>query len=83
MTMVSYAQNLEDVVLHRALCRGQVGFYIDAGAGSPTEFSITRHVYESGWRGIDVEPLPDKLVDLRTERPRDVVLGVGLAAARG
>ena len=30
--MVSYAQNAEDVVLHRALCSGGVGRYVDVGA---------------------------------------------------
>ena len=33
------------------------GFYVDVGAGHPTEDSVTRHFYDLGWRGINVEPI--------------------------
>ena len=39
MPFISFAQNLEDVVLHRALSEITHGFYVDVGANSPDEQS--------------------------------------------
>jgi hypothetical protein len=46
MTFISYAQNYEDVVLHRALSDVQRGFYVDVGAQDPIADSVTRAFYE-------------------------------------
>ena len=35
MPFISFAQNLEDVVLYRALSDVTHGFYVDVGANSP------------------------------------------------
>jgi hypothetical protein len=35
MTVISYAQNREDVVLNRAFTESSSGFYIDVGACDP------------------------------------------------
>ena len=56
MPFISFAQNLEDVVLHRALMGVTHGFYVDVGANSPDEQSVTRAFYERGWHGINIEP---------------------------
>ncbi len=58
MPMVSYAQNGEDVVLARVFGDRRAGFYVDVGAGHPVVDSVTKHFYDLGWRGINVEPLP-------------------------
>ncbi|MCU0506725.1 MAG: FkbM family methyltransferase, partial [Chloroflexi bacterium] len=50
---VSHAQNLEDVMLWRALGDVGAGFYVDVGAFSPTEDSVTLAFSERGWRGIN------------------------------
>ncbi len=68
--MISYAQNLEDVVLDRAL-HAPTGFYVDVGAASPSTASVTRHFYDLGWSGINIEPLPESVAELREARPRD------------
>jgi len=82
--MVSHAANAEDVVLHRALCTGGVvGRYVDVGASSPYLGSVTRHFYEAGWKGIDVEPLAEEAAELRRARPRDVVIEAALGSAAG
>ena len=82
--MVSHAANAEDVVLHRALCiGGVVGRYVDVGASSPYLGSVTRHFYEAGWKGIDVEPLAEEAAELRRARPRDVVIEAALGSAAG
>jgi len=82
--MVSHAANAEDVVLHRALCiGGVVGRYVDVGASSPYLGSVTRHFYEAGWKGIDIEPLAEEAAELRRARPRDVVIEAALGSAAG
>jgi FkbM family methyltransferase len=81
--MLSYAQNFEDVMLWRALKGVGEGFYVDVGAWHPEMDSVTRHFYETGWRGINVEPNPDALSLLLRARPRDINLGVAVGARKG
>jgi FkbM family methyltransferase len=81
--MVSYAQNGEDVILARAFAADHAGFYIDVGASDPTVDSVTKHFYDHGWSGINVEPAALSAGELRDERPRDVTLELALAAAEG
>jgi len=81
--MISYAQNREDVVLARAFANQLRGFYIDIGAEHPQYNSVTKHFYDEGWRGINVEPSQSMLAELERERPLDTNLGVGVAEAEG
>jgi FkbM family methyltransferase len=83
MTFISYAQNLEDVMLWRALKNVRSGFYIDVGACDPHADSVTKAFYEMGWRGINVEPMPAAFEKLSTARPRDINLKMALGAANG
>lgn len=83
MTMVSYAQNHEDVLLDRAFPRGHAGFYIDVGANDPVVNSVTKHFYDLGWRGINIEPLPAQFEALQAARERDVNLNIGLSDSAG
>src|SRR6185295_16380429 len=59
------------------------GRYVDIGAGYPLESSVTKHFYDLGWRGVNVEPDPPVLADLRAARPLDVNLGVAVGATAG
>ncbi len=83
MTMISYAQNGEDVMLMRALGDVAHGFYIDVGAADPTEISVTRAFYDQGWHGVNVEPAPGHFASLVTSRPRDINLQIAIDAADG
>lgn len=76
MTFVSYAQNFEDVMLWRALKHIEHGFYIDVGADSPTDLSVTKAFYEKGWCGINIEPISNSFMQLQTQRPRDTNLQI-------
>jgi FkbM family methyltransferase len=71
---VSYAQNGEDVVLWRALGHLAAGRYVDVGANSPTDDSVTKTFYDRGWSGLDVEPMTTYAAALREQRPRDTVV---------
>src|SRR5262249_31332093 len=78
MSMVSYAQNAEDVLLNRLFPDG-VGFYIDVGAHDPVHLSVTKHFYDRGWSGINLEPEPVGFAKLCDQRPRDINLNVGVS----
>lgn len=80
--MISYAQNCEDVVLDRAL-HASSGFYVDVGAASPSVASVTRHFYELGWSGINLEPLPGYSAELRRDRPRDITIEAAAGSRSG
>jgi FkbM family methyltransferase len=81
MKMISYAQNGEDVLLQRCFAGVRDGFYIDVGANDPVDLSVTKHFYDQGWSGINIEPLPSAYERLCQERPRDVNLNLGIADA--
>jgi FkbM family methyltransferase len=81
--MISYAQNFEDVMLERVFKDVDQGFYIDVGAWDPDSDSVTRHFYDRGWRGVNIEPNPAYLARLRAARKRDVNLGTAVGAAPG
>jgi FkbM family methyltransferase len=76
-----YGQHREDETLARLLGPGydkRRGFYIDIGAWSPNDDSVTRHFYDLGWHGVNVEPQPGFYGDLCNARPRDVNLPWGI-----
>lgn len=81
--MTSYADNFEDVLLRRAFPDEASGFYIDFGAYEPVEHSVTKHFYDSGWRGVNIEPNPSPFARLEAARPRDANLNIGLSDAEG
>lgn len=81
--MISYAQNAEDVVLARAFTGQQWGFYIDVGANHPEWDSVTKHFYDLGWRGVNIEPMAREHELLCEARPGDVNLRVALGATPG
>lgn len=83
MTFISYAQNLEDVMLWRALKNYRSGFYIDVGACDPEVDSVTKAFYDRGWRGINIEPVPAAFEKISAERPRDINLNIAAAASNG
>jgi FkbM family methyltransferase len=81
--MLSFAQNGEDVVLARAFNERTDGFYIDVGAWAPDQGSVTKHFYDRGWCGINVEPSRRAFALLCAERVRDVNLNVCLSDRAG
>lgn len=70
--MITYAQNFEDVMIARLFPPDHKGFYIDVGAADPSHLSVTKHFYDAGWQGINVEPLPRFYERLNDARPRDI-----------
>lgn len=83
MTLVSYAQNFEDVMLWRVLKDVEAGFYIDVGAAWPDEDSVTKAFYDMGWNGVNVEPNPLHHRKLKEQRARDINLRIAVGNQDG
>jgi FkbM family methyltransferase len=79
---VSYAGNLEDVVLNRVFPQAK-GFFVDIGANDPVGASNTWALYERGWSGITIEPLPGACAKFMAKRPRDICLNVAVGGTDG
>lgn len=79
--MISYGYNFEDVYIQRLFPGKTDGFYIDVGAADPVEGSVTKHFYDLGWTGINLEPQEAYFNRLRKERPRDINLQLAAGTA--
>ena len=82
MSFVSYAPNLEDVLLHRVFGGQETGFYVDVGAFHPVIGSVTKSFYDRGWSGINVEP-GSVFTELAKARPRDINLQMAVFDREG
>ena len=80
---VSYAQHGEDVILWRAFGPRTDVFYVDVGAYHPTVDSVSRALYERGWRGINIEPQAERLAAFEEDRPEDINLAVAVGDSDG
>lgn len=82
--LVAYGGNAEDVVLVRAFADRPGGFFVDVGAGNPVQGSLTKNLVDRlGWRGVNIEPLPERFESLRAARPGDVTLDVAIGERPG
>jgi FkbM family methyltransferase len=83
MTIISYAQNFEDVRLWRAFSDVTAGRYLDIGTQDPVQDSVSLAFYERGWRGVHVEPTPSYAAALRRARPDETVIEAAVSVAPG
>jgi FkbM family methyltransferase len=81
--MLTYAQNFEDVILERLFKEVDKGFYVDVGAWDPTLHSVTRHFYDRGWSGVNIEPIEPRIRIFEAERERDINLPRAIGPQRG
>ena len=68
----SYSQEGEDMILHRLFNKYPTGFYIDVGAHHPIRFSNTYLFYKKGWRGINIDAMPESTKPFNKLRPKDI-----------
>jgi FkbM family methyltransferase len=80
--MISYALNCLNDILERVFAGVEHGFYIDVGASDPVHDSVTLHLYERGWRGVNVEPDPLEFERLAAARERDVNLEAAVGSGK-
>jgi FkbM family methyltransferase len=69
-----YAQHGEDKTIEQLLGKRRMGFFIDIGAQDPVTDSVTKHFYDEGWTGVNIEPVFEHFQDLQKARPRDLNL---------
>lgn len=73
----SWSQAGEDLVLVSLISK-QHGFYVDVGAHHPDRFSITRKLYERGWKGINVDANLEIGQLFTKKRKRDKFVGAAV-----
>lgn len=74
----SYSQEGEDMILRRLFEKQQRGFYVDIGAHHPKRFSNTFFFYKKGWRGINIDAMPNSMFLFRKIRPRDINIEIAI-----
>jgi FkbM family methyltransferase len=70
---ISYAPNHEDILLDR-LFGDHVGTFLDVGPRNPITGNLTYFFYVRGWRGVNLEPVPDRHLQFQAVRPGDLNL---------
>jgi len=80
---ISFAQYAEDLLLYQVFRPRDRGVYCECGAYHPSHSSNTYKLYLRGWRGITVEPNPDREAAFKRIRPHDRHLVCGIARERG
>ena len=78
-----YAQYYEDYILGYVFKDHENGFYVDVGANDPDDSSVTKYFYLAGWRGINIEPIPELVEKLNQSRPKDTNKGVAISDRPG
>jgi len=78
-----YSQYYEDYILGYVFKDHEHGFYVDVGANDPDDSSVTKYFYLAGWRGINIEPIPELVEKLKKSRPEDTNKGVAISDRPG
>jgi FkbM family methyltransferase len=81
--MLSYAQNMEDVVLAQIFVGQIAGFYVDIGGGHAVADNVTFHAYQQGWHGLVLEPQTALARLYAKVRPCDIVVEALAGRAEG
>jgi FkbM family methyltransferase len=80
-TEQSYSQFGEDRVLADLFPKDYVGSYIDIGSADPILMSNTYLLYQQGWRGICIDPVPKHIAAHEERRPDDIALRLAIGDA--
>jgi FkbM family methyltransferase len=81
---LSFSQEGEDLLLlsfFEDLPADYKGFYVDIGAHHPFRFSNTFAFYERGWRGINIDALPESMTPFKKHRAQDINLEIAVGSA--
>lgn len=80
---VYFSQYGEDVFLLEYFRGKRDGLYVDVGGYHPFAYSNSYAFYRGGWRGIVVEPNPEKAPLFRKHRPGDVLVPLAVSDVKG
>lgn len=80
----SYSQEGEDILLSKFFeNKKEPGFFVDVGAHHPKKFSNTYLFYLKGWRGINIDAMPDSMIEFNKIRPDDINIECGVSNEEG
>jgi FkbM family methyltransferase len=68
---ISWSQAGEDIALLNVFKSKKFGTYIDIGAHHPSRFSVTRHLYQLDWNGVNVDANQELIEEFERHRSRD------------
>ena len=74
-----FSQEGEDIILNRIFEDKASGLFVDVGAHHPKRFSNTFLLYQKGWHGINIDPLPGSMKIFKKIRPRDINLEIAVS----
>lgn len=77
---LTFSQEGEDVLFSKFVDFQKKGFYVDIGAHHPMRFSNTCRLYLNGWRGMNVDAMPDAMKPFLKYRKNDINLSYGIGA---
>lgn len=77
----SFSQEGEDLILNRIFekRKNYKGFFVDVGAHHPYRFSNTYLLYKKGWKGINIDAMPNSMKAFNKVRPRDINLEIPIS----
>jgi FkbM family methyltransferase len=70
-------------MIQRVFARIEKGNYIDVGASVPIPDSNTYALYQKGWRGVCIEPLPLYNDQWKQQRPKDILINAAVSDKEG
>ncbi|MCI5057294.1 MAG: FkbM family methyltransferase, partial [Flavobacteriales bacterium] len=73
-SIISYAQNFEDIILWRALKDVKNGYYVDIGSEDPITYSVSYLFSQNYWKGLSVEPTDQHFNSFKQQRPQDDII---------
>ena len=80
----TYSQHGEDIFILKQLFDNKTtGTYCDIGASHPMRLSNTFFMYQHGWNGILIEPIPNLAKKIMKWRKRDIVINCGVGKQAG
>ncbi len=76
---IFFSQEGEDILLKHLFQYKKNGFYIDVGAHHPQKHSNTYLLYLQGWKGINIEAMPEAIHAFEKIRPNDINLNFAVS----
>lgn len=68
---ISWSQGGEDLSILSLFPLAEIGNYIDIGCHHPSRYSNTRHLYQRGWRGVNIDADEELISQFFSARPED------------
>ncbi len=75
---IIFSQFGEDLIIESIISNKKDGIYVDIGANHPIKFNNTFLFYKKGWRGINIEPNPNRFFLFKLFRKKDINLNIGI-----